>query len=331
MEVLVTGPDGVLGSNLVRELIGREYNVSVLLEPGKDPITLKGLPIQTFYGNILDKEALDQAFIGKDVVLHCAASTSMFPARSEIVNKVNIDGTQNIIDAALKHSIKRMVYVGTANSFGNGTTLDNLGKEGDPYTSAKYGVDYMDSKYKAQNIVLKAVTEHGLQAIVVNPTFMIGPYDSRPSSGAMILAIHKEKVPGYASGGKNFVAVKDVAYAMANAIEMGRIGECYILGNANLSYKQAFDLIAKTLNVKPPSRKLSTFMVTSYGALNSFFARIFNYYPGVTKELSIISCENHFYSVEKARQELKLPQTPIETAVTECYNWFVENGYINTK
>lgn len=331
MEVLVTGPDGVLGSNLVRELIGREYNVSVLLEPGKDPITLKGLPIQTFYGNILDKEALDQAFIGKDVVLHCAASTSMFPARSEIVNKVNIDGTQNIIDAALKHSIKRMVYVGTANSFGNGTTLDNLGKEGDPYTSAKYGVDYMNSKYKAQNIVLKAVAEHGLPAIVVNPTFMIGPYDSRPSSGAMILAIHKEKVPGYASGGKNFVAVKDVAFAMANAIEMGRIGECYILGNANLSYKQAFDLIANTLNVKPPSRKLSAFMVTSYGALNSFFARIFNYYPGVTKELSIISCENHFYSVEKARQELKLPQTPIETAVTECYNWFVENGYIKTK
>jgi dihydroflavonol-4-reductase len=331
MEVLVTGPDGVLGSNLVRELIRRDYNVSVLLEPGKDPITLKGLPIHSFYGNILDKEALDQAFIGKDVVLHCAASTSMFPARSEIVNRVNIEGTQNIIDAALKHKIKRMVYVGTANSFGNGTTLDNLGKEGDPYNSAKFGVDYMDSKYKAQNIVLKAVTEKGLPAIVVNPTFMIGPYDSRPSSGAMILAIHKEKVPGYASGGKNFVAVKDVAFAMANAIEMGRIGECYILGNANLSYKQAFDLIAKTLNVKPPSRKLSTFMVTSYGTLNSFFARIFNYYPGVTKELSIISCENHFYSVEKARQELKLPQTPIETAVTECYNWFVENGYIKTK
>lgn len=331
MEVLVTGPDGVLGSNLVRELLSRDYNVSVLLEPGKEPITLKGLPIQSFYGNILDKEALDKAFEGKDVVLHCAASTSVFPARSEIVNCVNIDGTQNIIDAALKHKVKRMIYVGTANSFGYGTTHEKPGKEGDPYYSIKYGVDYMDSKYKAQNLVLKAVAEQGLPAVVVNPTFMIGPYDSRPSSGAMILALHKGKVPGYTTGGKNFVAVKDVAFAMANAIEMGRIGECYILGNANLSYKQAFDLMAKTINVKPPTRKLTTFMVTTYGTLNSFFAKIFNYYPAVTKELSIISCENHFYSVEKARQELKLPQTPIETAVTECYNWFVENGYIKTK
>lgn len=331
MEVLVTGPDGVLGSNLVRELLSRDYKVSVLLEPGKDPITLKGLPIQSFYGNILDKEALEKAFIDKDVVLHCAASTSMFPARSEIVNRVNIEGTQNIIEAALKHKIKRMVYVGTANSFGNGTTIENPGKEGDPYNSGKFGVDYMDSKYKAQNIVLKAVAEEGLPAIVVNPTFMIGPYDSRPSSGAMVLAIHKGKVPGYTTGGKNFVAVKDVAFAMANAIEMGRIGECYILGNANLSYKQAFDLMAKTLNVKPPTRKLTTFMVTSYGALNSFFARLFNYYPGVTKELATISCENHFYSVEKARKELLLPQTPIETAVAECFQWFVENDYIKTK
>ena len=331
MEVLVTGPDGVLGSNLVRELLSRDYKVSVLLEPGKDPITLKGLPIQSFYGNILDKEALDKAFAGKEVVLHCAASTSMFPARSEIVNRVNIEGTQNIIDAVLKHKVSRMIYVGTANSFGNGTTLDNLGKEGNPYNSAKFGVDYMDSKHKAQNIVLNAVKEQGLPAIIVNPTFMIGPYDSRPSSGAMILALHKGKVPGYTSGGKNFVAVKDVAFAMANAITMGRVGECYILGNANLSYKQAFEIIANTIHVKAPTRKLTTFIVKSYGALNSFFAKLFNYYPGVTKELSVISCENHFYSVEKARNELQLPQTPIETAIAECFQWFVENGYVKIK
>jgi len=330
MEVLVTGPDGVLGSNLVRELLSRDYKVSVLLEPGKEPITLKGLPIQLFYGNILDKEAVDNAIKEKDVVMHCAASTGMFPARSLIVNRVNIEGTQNIIDAVLKHKLKRMIYVGTANSFGNGTSIDDLGNEGKPYTSDKYGVDYMDSKYKAQNIVLNAVKKDGLPAIVVNPTYMIGPYDSRPSSGAMVLAIHKETVPGYSAGGKNFVAVKDVAFAMANAIEMGRIGECYILGNANLSYKQAFELIAKTIQVKPPTRKLSTYIVTTYGSFNSFFAKLFHYYPAVTKELSVISCENHFYSVDKARKELQLPQTPLETAVTECFQWFVENGY-NTK
>lgn len=331
MEILVTGPDGVLGSNLVRELLKRNYSVSVLLEPGKDPITLKDLPIKRFFGNILDKEAIESAFINKAIVFHCAASTSMFPARNEIVNKVNIEGTQNVIDACLKHSIERVIYVGTANSFGYGSTHDNPGKEGNPYVSHKYGLDYMDSKYNAQELILKAVKEQNLPALIVNPTFMIGPFDSRPSSGAMILGIYNQKVPGYTAGGKNYVAVKDVATAMANAITMGRIGECYIVGNVNMGYKEAFETIAKTIGVKAPTRKLSTTMVTTYGALNSFFAKLFGYYPAVTKELAIISTENHFYSPEKARNELQMPVTPIEQAIQECYEWFDQNGYLKKK
>lgn len=331
MEILVTGPDGVLGSNLVRELLNRNYKVSVLLEPGKDPITLKDLPITRFYGNILDTNAVDAALEGKDIVFHCAASTSVFPARNEIVNKVNIDGTANIISACQKFDVKRLIYVGTANSFGSGATKESLGKEGNPYTSVKYGLDYMDSKYKAQELVLEYVRKEGLPAIIVNPTFMIGPFDSRPSSGAMVLAIYKGKVPGFTEGGKNYVAVKDVAIAMANAIELGRIGECYILGNHNLTYKEAFDLIAQTIGAKAPTRRLSSTMVQTYGTANSFFAKTFGYYPAVTRELAKISTERHYYSVEKARNELKLPETPLEIAIEECYNWFRENGYLKNK
>lgn len=331
MEILVTGPDGVLGSNLVRELLNRNYSVSVFLEKGKDPLTLRDLPIKRFFGNIMDPQAVENACFEKDVVYHCAASTSVFPARNELVNKVNIDGTSNVINACLKHAIKRLIYVGTANSFSFGTSLDNPGKENTPYISVKYGLDYMDSKYKAQKAVLKAVKEKGLPAIIVNPTFMIGPFDSRPSSGAMILAIYNGKVPGFTHGGKNYVAVKDVATAMANAITMGRIGECYILGNRNLSFKEAFGLIAKTIQVKGPTRSLPNFIVKLYGFFSSLFARIFKYTPAVTKELAEISCENHFYTPEKARKELLLPETPLEIAIQECYLWFKENGYLTRK
>lgn len=331
MEILVTGPDGVLGSNLVRELISRDYKVSVFLEPGKDPITLKGLPVKLYFGNILDIEALDAAFLGKDIVFHCAASTSFFPARNEMVNRVNIDGVQNVIDLSLKHSIKRLICVGTANSFGNGTTIHKLGTEEDPYKPLKHGIDYNESKYKAQQLVLAAVKNQQLPAIMVNPTYMIGPYDSRPSSGAMIIALYNKKVPGYSQGGKNFTAVKDVATAMANAITMGRIGESYILGNENLAYKEAFEKIATTIGVKAPTLKISNRIMVIYGTLNSFFAKKFGYYPGVTKELAIVSCEKHFYSVEKARKELLLPQTPTEVAIQECFDWFIENDYLTKK
>src|SRR5690606_22161513 len=115
---------------------------------------------------------------------------------------------------------------------------------------------------------------------------------------------------------------------MANAITMGRVGECYILGNQNLSYKEAFATIAKVVGVPPPTRRFPDAMVKFYGSLSSLGARIFRYYPAVTRELAEISIENQYYSSTKAQEELQMPQTPIEVAIKECYDWFIENGYL---
>jgi dihydroflavonol-4-reductase len=327
MKVLITGPDGLLGSNLVRELLHRKFNVSVLIEPGKDPVTLKDLPVNKYYGNILDKDAISEAIKSKDVVFHCAAATSVIPAKSETVRKVNVLGTENIVDLVLEHKVNRLIYVGTANSFSFGSSKDNPGREDTAYISKKYGLDYMDSKYEAQNLVLAAVKERNLPALVVNPTFMIGPFDSKPSSGAMILAIKNHRIPGYSNGGKNFIAVKDVAVAMANAIEKGRIGECYILGNHNLTYKEAFDLIARTIGVEGPRIKFPNFAVKSYGSINTILSKLLKIQMPVTKELAVISCENHYYSSDKAKRELDLPITPLETAIKESMEWFNQNNY----
>ena len=331
MKVLVTGADGLLGSNLVRELLNRNYAVSVLLLEGIKSPTLDGLPITVYYGNILKPESLDAPFKNNDVVIHCAAATDVFPARNKFVNTVNIEGSQNIINACLKHSIKRLIYTGTANSFSFGASKEKPGVEDTPYISLRYGLDYMDSKRYAQDMVLEAVKNKGLPAVVVNPTFMIGPYDTKPSSGQMILALHKGKVPGYTKGGKNYVAVKDAAVAISNAIDKGRIGECYILGNENLTYKEAFEKLANAIGAKPPKLKMANFVVKFYGTLSSFLATVFKFEPTVTKELAIISCDHHYYSAEKARTELGLPQTPIETAAKECLDWFKENDYLTKK
>lgn len=331
MRVIVTGPDGVLGSNLVRELIERDYQVSVLLLEGTTSKTLDGLDINKFYGNILDKDSLNAAFSGHDVVIHCAASTSIYPARDPFINKVNIEGTENVIQAIKDNNVKRLVYVGTANSFGNGSSLEDLGDETNEYTAHKYGLDYMDSKKKAQDLLLDAVKKDGLPAIVVNPTFMIGPYDSKPSSGTMVLAIYNGKVPGYTRGGKNYIAVKDAAVAIANGITMGRIGECYILGNENLSYKDAFEKIAQSIGGKAPKLGMANSIMIAYGSINSFLAKMFRYKPAVTKELAAISCDNFYYSADKARKELQLPSTPMEVAFKECFQWYKDNGYLNKK
>lgn len=326
-KVIVTGADGLLGSNLVRGLIEKGYDVSVFLMRGTNAKTLDGLAVTKYFGDILDKDGLNEAFAGKDVVIHAAASTLVYPARLEIINTVNIQGTANVIDAVLANNIKRMIHVGTANSFGKGT-IEKPGDENSPYAAFKYGLDYMDSKRKAQELVLNAVKERNLPALIVNPTFMIGPYDSKPSSGAMILALYNKQVPVVTGGSKNYIAVKDASAAIVNAIQLGEIGECYILGNHNYTYKDAFEIIGKEIGVKAPSRMLPNGLVKMYGSVNSMLAKLFKFHPKVTKELALISCEDHCYSGEKARAQLQMPVTPLEVAVQESFQWFKSNGYL---
>ncbi len=330
MKILVTGADGLLGSNLVRELLSRSYDVTALVQEQKVYPTLADLPINMVIGDLLDPISIHKALNNMEIVIHCAANTSMFPPRQEIVNRVNLNGVATIISACKENQVKRLIYVGTANSFGSGTPT-NLGDETRAYNAEKYGLDYMDSKYKAQKLLLEEVANGSLDALVVNPTFMIGPYDSRPSSGEMLLGIYFKKVPGYTLGGKNFVAVKDVATAIANAITVGKKGECYILGNENITYQSAFDKISKIAQVKSPRFKLSTPLVRFYGKTNSILGKLFKFSPKVTHELAILASEEHYYSSAKAIKELNMPQTPIDIAIADSFSWFKENNYLTKK
>ncbi|HHS95756.1 MAG TPA: NAD-dependent epimerase/dehydratase family protein, partial [Phaeodactylibacter sp.] len=251
MRVLVTGADGMLGSNLVRELLDQNHKVTAFLLPGSKAPTLQGLDIDIHYGNILDLPSLNRAASQCDAIIHTAAITNIWPNRSDIVKKVNIEGTRNVIAAALAAKVQRMVYVGTANSFGFGSKKQP-GNETKPYRADTYGLDYMDSKYQAQKLVLQAVKQKALPAVIINPTFMWGPFDAKPGAASMILAIYHGKVPAATTGGRNYVYVKDVTAAIVEALHSGKIGHCYIAGNENLSYEEAFAKIAKVIGVNPP-------------------------------------------------------------------------------
>ncbi len=327
-KVLVTGADGLLGSNLVRELLSRDYKVRVLLLPNSPSKTLDDLDIERYTGNILKVEDLENAMEGCTHLVHAAANTNIWPNRSEIVRRVNIDGTKNIAEAARKTGIQRMVYIGTANSFGFGSK-DNPGDETRPYQSEKYGLDYQDSKYKAQQYLLDQFKTNKLPVLIINPTFMLGPYDSKPSAGAMVLAIQSRKVPAFAPGGKNYIYVKDVAIAIANALDgKGRLGECYIAGHQNLNFKEAFTKIATITGVKPPQFSLPGGILKLYGRIGSTIAAITGKAPTVSYPMAQISCDEHYFSGAKAVTELDMPQTGIDVAVKEAFEWFGDNGYL---
>lgn len=325
MKVLVTGADGLLGSNLVRKLIDKGHDVVALIQPGRKVATLEGLPIKKAEGDILDTESLMQSVESADAIYHLAANTNIWPNRSPIIYKVNFDGTKNVIALAKKLKVKRFIFVGTANSFSYGSK-EKPGVEGTPFISKKYELDYMDSKYAAQQHILNEVKD-GFPALILNPTFMIGPYDSMPSSGKMVVAIKNQSLPGYAPGGKNYVNAVDAATAAANALTMGRIGQCYILGGENLTFLEAFQKMAQVVGSNAPKIKMPKPILLAFGYVSGLFAKITKKPPQVSYAMAQIACDTHYYSPKKAVDELDLPQRPIEEGIKECYQWLNENGY----
>ena len=326
-KIFVTGGDGLLGSNVVRKLLAMGHEVTVMVQPGSKAKTLEGLNIKQVEADLLDKDKVLEASKGAEMIIHIAAITNVWPSRGEIYHKVNVLGTEHIIEAALTHKAERLVHVGSASSFGYGTK-ENPGKETDPCKSAKYGLDYIDTKLKGQEVVLEAVKTKNLQAIVVNPTFMIGPHDSKPSSGAMILAAANGEIPGFSPGGKNWAYVGDVAQGVCNAMTMGRIGECYILGGENLTYKEALIQICEAVGSKPPGFTVPPFLVKFAGWAGQTISGLAGKPPKLSYAMAWVSCDGHYFSPQKAIDELALPQTPLKEAAKEALDWFKANGYI---
>lgn len=325
--VIVTGADGMLGNNIVRELVARGHEVCCFIESGHDGDTLRDLPVRIAKGNICEPSDLIPLFRENDYVIHTAGVTAMWPARSEISWKVNYHAVKLLVKLSRKYGIRRFIHIGTATSFGHGP-LHAPGTEESPYSNHVFKLDYQDTKYRAQEYLLEQHRKDGFPVIILNPTFMLGKYDNGNSSNKMILYMYRGKVPGYSPGGKNYVHVKDVAHAAANALHMGAEGECYITGGRNLSYRDSFRLIAETLDVKPPRLKMPRFMSIAFGAVLSFISSFTRIAPPVTYRMARIGCEECYYSPEKAIRELKMPQTPLEEGVRESIEWFRERGMV---
>ena len=325
MKICITGANGFLASNIVRELLYRDYEVIGFIKTGEDITTIRDLNIIIKYGDILDYNSILEAIDGCDALIHTAASTALYPSRSEIQHRVNVEGTINVMNAALEKKVSKVIHIGTANSFGFGTK-EKPGNEEAPYSCGKYKLDYMDTKYEAQQKVLDLVRTRNLPAVILNPTFMLGPYCGAYGSGQMLMAVKKRQTPGYSRGGRNFLYVKDAAVAVVNALTMGKTGECYILGNENLCFKEIFGKMAAVAGVTPPKLYIPGFAAKLFGLLLTGAGKIFGFTPVLTYRSAAMSFDFNYYFAGKAIKELKLPQTPIEVAIKEAYDWLEAIG-----
>ncbi len=236
---------------------------------------------------------------GCDIIIHTAAITNMYPTRNEFSWQINFDVVKDMAEIAQEKNIKCFIHIGTANSFGFGDK-ETGGNETTPYNCGKYGLDYMDSKKAAQDYLIELYKANNFPVVIINPSFMIGERDAKPGTGEMIISIAKEKLPIFAKGGRSVTYVGDVAVASVNAIEMGKLGECYIASGTNMSYKEIFGMMAHIAEVQPPKIKAPSFLCILAGAFSELSAKITNKKPLLTMAMTRISADGHYYDNSKA-------------------------------
>lgn len=328
MKVLVTGANGLLGVNLVRELVRTGNAVKAFVRHTANLKGLHNVPCQICRGEVTSYNDVDKALKDCDAVVHAASSTSVLPLNFEVFERINVDSTKHIIQASMNQGNKRMVYISTAATFGAGPK-DNPGTEQSPFALRAFHSGYVDSKVMAQEHILNSVSTQGLNAVVINPTFMIGPYDVKPSSGKIILHGLKRGIQWCPKGGKNFVHVRDVAQVTVKALTHGTVGECYLVAGENLTYKEFFSRLNNVTGRKRIQVVIPRILSRAAGSLVDTWNQFTGQKQPFTKSNAIILTIDNYYSGEKAISEFKIKPSAVDDAIAEAIEWFKKENYIS--
>ena len=327
MKALVTGATGFVGSSIVRELLKDGAEVRVLVRENSDTRNIDGLDVEVAYGDIRDGESVKAALKGCDTFYQTAALIAWWVPDRKAFYDVNVEGTKTALNAALEQGVEKVVYTSSALAIGcHGA--DRPANEEAEFNLWKTGEHYCISKYLGE-VEAKKICEKGLPLVIVNPAGVIGVRDIKPTpSGKLIVNMLNKKIPAYMDGGGNFVDVEDVARGHILAAHKGRIGERYILGNANLSAREYLGLIGEVSGVKPPRLKLPYPAAVAMGYMYQFVAGLSKRPPLITAPGVRMASRYGYFDASKAVNELGFRQTPIKTTIEKAVNWFRENGYV---
>lgn len=327
-KTLITGATGFIGSAVVRELLDAGHEVRALIRKTSDTRNIDGLDLERVYGDIRDEESVQAALKGCDTLFHTAALYTTWLPESKTIYEINVEGTKNVLRAALEAGVEKVVYTSTAGVIGKNAD-GSLPNEETPFNLWDVSGHYIRSKYMAEQEALRICREEGLPAVIVNPTLPIGPRDVRPTpNGQMILDFLSRRLPGYVEGGFNLVAVEDVAKGHLLAAERGRIGERYILGYRNMTLKEMFELLEKLTGIPAPRLRLP-YSLTLAGAYTlEGIARLTGKPPLINVDSIRTSHLTLHYDCSKAVRELGMPQTSVEEAIRRAVEWFRKNGYV---
>ena len=326
MDVLVTGATGFVGANVARLLVADGYRVRVLARPASSLRTLSGCHVEIFRGDILDPHALAPAVRGCSMVFHVAADYRLWAKDPREIYRNNVDGTRTVLEACQRADVGRVVYtssVGTLGLPGDGSP----GTEAAPVNLEDMIGDYKRSKFLAERAA-EEFAARGLPVVIVNPSNPIGPWEVKPTpTGRMVLDYLHRRMFATLDTGLNLIHVADVARGHLLAARLGRVGEKYILGAENLSLSEIFRTLERITGIHAPRVRMPYGLVYLVALASEGLAHATGHPPRVPLTGVRMARKHMYFSADKAVRELGLFQRPVEQALRDAVDWFVDYGY----
>lgn len=326
MTILVTGATGFVGSAVARALLRNNASVAVLARRDSDRRNIEGLEVELRPGDLRDKLSLERACRGCDTLFHIAADYRLWTRDKSELYASNVDGTRNLMEAALETGIKKIVYTSSVATLG--INSDGLpGTETTPVSLADMIGHYKRSKFLAEEVVMELAARYKLPVVIVNPSTPVGPRDIKPTpTGRLVRDAVAGKIPAYVDTGLNIAHVDDVATGHLLALEKGQIGCRYILGGDNLSLREILTEIAQLCGRQPPKVRLPRRLVYPVAFASEAWAWLTDgAQPQVTVDGLKMAKKKMFFDSTRAITKLGYRSRPADEALADAVAWFRQN------
>lgn len=324
-QALVTGATGCVGANVVAALLERGYRVRAMRRPNSSLDALDSLQPELVVGDVLDPASLVAACEGCALVFHVAAVSDYWRTPTERIYRVNVEGTRNVLVAALETGVERLVYTSSVGALGL-PPPDHLLDELATFNLQPHRFPYGHSKHLAEQAV-QDTAARGLDVVIVNPAAVIGARDVHFIGGSVLREARRGITWFAPPGGMNWVDAETVGLGQVLAAEHGRTGERYILGGENVSHRAAMEIVAEVVGGRRPMLTLPRPLMHVVALLASGCNAL---RPGAlpfSGEQARLSAADIYCDCSKARQKLELPLTSFRTAAARAYAWYQTQGY----
>jgi dihydroflavonol-4-reductase len=326
--VLVTGATGFIGSHVARKLVDRGNRVRVLVRRSSRIDNLEGLDVEPVYGDLRDPEALKTALCGCRALFHVAADYRLWSKNPQDLYDTNVGGTRNILCAARAAGVEKVVYTSSVGALGI-PPGGGSGTEETPVALDDMVGHYKRSKFLAEEEARRFVREEDLAVVIVNPSTPVGENDIKPTpTGKIVLDFLNGKLPAFVDTGLNLVDVRDVAEGHLLALDRGKPGERYILGNCNITLQGILQKLASITGRKAPTKRIPFGLAYAAAWTDTLiFGTLLRREPHIPLESVKMARKRMYFDAGKAVRDLGLLQSPIDEALRRAVEWFRANGY----